>query len=119
MIQKASVMSKQAIIDLQDFRTIGSRVFTGRDRGIEVRKASKIDTIESQCDKIIIIIPKDIGSINPSFLEEFLLHVVTKLKDEKFFGKFSFQNEGRYKIEKDLREAVERILREETALIPS
>ena len=56
-------------------------------------------------------------SINPSFLEELLLNVVTKLQPEVFFKKIHFENNGRYKITNDLQEAVERILREETALV--
>jgi len=110
---------KNAVIDLEKFRTKGSRVFTGRDRGIEVRNASRIDQLETEVDFISIIIPTDIGSINPSFLEEFLFNVVNKLKADGFNKKISFQNEGRYKILSDLNEAIERILREETALSPN
>ena len=110
-------MSKISYINLQDYRTPRSRVFTGRDRGIEVRDLSKIDQIEAQSDEVVIQIPEDIGSINPSFLEEFLLNVVIKLQPEQFFKKIRFENNGRYKITTDLQEAVERILREETALI--
>jgi hypothetical protein len=104
-------------INLEEYRTQGSRVFTGRDRGIDVRLRSNINKIEAESGKISIIIPNDIGSINPSFLEEFLFDVVVKLKYEAFFAKFSFECGGRYKIENDLQEAVERILREETALV--
>lgn len=103
-------------IDLEDFRTNGAKVFTTRPRGIEVRKKSNIDTIEPMYDKITITIPQDISSVNPSFLEEFFENVVMKLGEERFYQKFSFINEGRYKIENDLTEAVERILREENAL---
>lgn len=103
-------------IDLQDFRTAGAKVFTTRPRGIEVRNKSKIDTVEPQYDKIEIIIPTDISSINPSFLEEFFENVVTKLGEQGFYQKFSFINEGRYKISNDLNEAIERILRDESAL---
>ena len=103
-------------INLQDFRTNGAKVFTTRPRGIEVRKLSNIDAIEPQHDKITITIPVDISSINPSFLEEFFESIVMKLGEEGFYKKFSFINEGRYKIESDLAEAVERILREENAL---
>ena len=110
-------MNKVSIINLQDYRTPGSRVFTGRDRGIAVRDASNVDQIEEQSEQVIIQIPHDIGSINPSFLEEFLLNVVRKLQTEKFNAKFHFENEGRYKIASDLQEAIERILREETALV--
>ena len=103
-------------IDLEDFRTNGAKVFTTRPRGIEVREESKIDTIEPKYEKITITIPQDISSINPSFLEEFFENVVIKLGEKGFYQKFSFINEGRYKIESDLTEAVERILREENAL---
>lgn len=105
------------IINLEDFRTPKSKVFTGRDRGIKVRTLSKIDSLESKFDNISIVIPEDIGSINSSFLEEFLVNVVTKLGKDKFYSKFNFINEGPYKITNDLKEAVERILRDKTALI--
>lgn len=108
--------SKVHNIDLQHFRTNGAKVFTTRPRGIEVRKASKIDEIESHFEKIVITIPSDISSINPSFLEEFFENVVMKLGEVGFYNKFSFNNEGRYKIDIDLAEAIERILREENAL---
>ena len=103
-------------IDLQNYRTIGAKVFTTRPRGIEVRNNSRIDSIEPLYDKIVITIPIDISSINPSFLEEFFENIVIKLGEEEFYKKFTFINEGRYKIETDLTEAVERILREENAL---
>jgi len=110
-------METTATINLEVYRTPGSRVFTGRDRGKEVRQQSKIDEIEAVNSKVIIVIPDNIGSITPSFLEEFLVNVVNKLKPELFFRKFDFQNNGRYKIQSDLQEAVERILREENALV--
>lgn len=103
-------------INLEDFRTQGAKVFTTRPRGIEVRNKSKIDSIEPLYDKVSITIPVDISSINPSFLEEFFENIVMKLGEREFYKKVSFVNEGRYKIETDLAEAVERILREENAL---
>ena len=109
-------MSTETTINLQDYRTPASKVFTGRDRGVEVREKSKIDSLISSHDKINIIIPDDIRSINPSFLEEFLVNVVTKLGEKGFYAKFSIQNDGRYKVSDDLHEAIERILREENAL---
>jgi len=44
------------------------------------------------------------------------VNVVTKLGKEKFYEKFNFKNDGKYNYEKPLKEAVERILREKTAL---
>ncbi len=110
------MVNKLYTIDLQNFRTPGAKVFTTRPRGIQVREASQIDSLESQYDQIVIRIPEDIASINPSFLEEFLEHVVVKLGEADFRKKFVFDNPGRYKIDVDLTEAVERILRIENAL---
>jgi len=109
-------MSKTYNINLQDFRTQGSKVFASRARGKQVRKDSKIDEIETSFDKITISIPVDISSINPSFLEEFLENVVAKLGESSFYSKFSFVNPGRYKIVDDLSEAVDRILRDTNAI---
>ena len=103
-------------IDLQSFRTAGAKVFTTRPRGIQVRNDSRIDIVEAEYEKIEITIPTDIASINPSFLEEFFENVVTKLGESGFYKKFYFINEGRYKIANDLNEAIERILRSESAL---
>ena len=67
--------------------------------------------------RVTIDIPKDIMSINPSFLEEFLFNVVIKLGKEEFMSKFKFVSEStRYDIATDLEEAIERILRNDNAL---
>lgn len=104
------------IIDLKDYRTQNANVFTGRPRGKDVRERAMIDQIEPKYEHIQINIPNDIASINPSFLEEFFRNVVTKLKKDNFLKKFSFINEGKYKIEGDLEEAIDRILRNDNAL---
>lgn len=106
----------EAIIDLSTFRTPGSKVFTGRDRGIFVRNNSKIDELVSSSDHIEILVPDDIRSINPSFLEEFLINVVQKLGKNNFYKNVFFKTSGRYNIEEDLQEAVDSILREENGL---
>ena len=114
------MLSKDNVINLEDFRSkIGnqiSKVFTGRDRGAEVRKKSRIDQLEAQYDHIMIIIPNDIYSLNPSFLEEFLVNVVRKLGKEKFWSKFEFVSEGRYQYESPVNQAIDRILVNTTAL---
>lgn len=96
-------------VDLQAFRGLNSRIFTSRSLGRFVRKASQIDTIEGFYDKIDIKIPNDIVSINPSFLQEFLINVITKLGERAFRNKFHFVNQGAYKIDQDLDEAIDRI----------
>lgn len=113
-------MTSNNIINLEDFRAKDghriSKVFTGRDRGMDVRKKSKIDLLEEKYDNITIIIPSDIYSINPSFLEEFLINVVMKLGKEKFLEKFSFKTEGEYDINTSVNQAIDRILKNKIAL---
>jgi len=114
------MLSKDNIINLEDYRAKDknriSKVFTGRDKGEYVRKISKIDKLEELYEKIKIIIPDNVYSINPSFLEEFLINVVSKLGKEKFLAKFEFVSEGDYEYVKPLNQAIDRILKNNTAL---
>jgi len=113
--------SKDNIINLEDFRVVGSdgtlsKVFTGRDRGADVRNSSKIDEIEKKYDDVKIVIPPNIYSINPSFFEELFVNVVRRLGKDNFLKKFKFSSEGEYKYERPLNEALTRILRSNTAI---
>lgn len=115
MILKMAQTEKNTI-RLESFRAKGAKVFTGRDRGEQVRENSRIDEIEKNNDEVYFIIPDNIYSINPSFFEELFENVVTKLDKEGFYKKFKFINEGKYNYEKPLNEAVERLLRKKTAI---
>lgn len=108
--------SKENKIFLEDFRTKGAKIFTGRDRGRQVRVDSRIDLIEAKYPEVHIIIPDNIYSINPSFFEELFINVVQRLGKEKFLEKFRFQSLGRYNYEKPLNEALDRLLRVRTAI---
>lgn len=114
-------LSKDNLIYLEDYRAVASdgsiaKVFTGRDRGEDVRNASKIDSIEAKYDRVKIIIPNQVFSINPSFFEELFINVVSKLGKEKFRSKFVFESMGEYDYERSLSEAIARILRSTTAI---
>lgn len=106
-------------IDLEKFRTqlgsVKSRVFTGRDRGEEVRDKSNIDQIFADYDNITIIIPKDVYSITPSFLEELFVNIVNKYGKTALLEKIHWDNNG-YDIFSQLDEAIERILQKKTGL---
>jgi hypothetical protein len=104
-------------IDLEKYRTPGSKVFTGRDRGKTVRELTHIDELVPKDELVEIVVPADIRSINPSFLEEFLNNVVIKLGSlDAFYKKINFNSLGKYDVKSDLEEAVERILRQGNAL---
>ena len=109
-------LSHDNIINLEDHRTPGAKVFTGRDLGKKAREISRINSIEEKYASVTIVIPENVYSIIPSFFEELFLDVVLKLGKEKFLEKFKFISEGNYKYEKPLNEAIERILRDNTAI---
>lgn len=110
-------METKIVIDLEKYRTKGSKVFTGRERGQNIRFESNIDKLVEQYEIVEISIPENVMSVNPSFLEEFLYNVVKKFGNLEFYKKIKFISESkRYNIENDLNEAVERILRTSNAL---
>ncbi len=90
----------------------------GAGRGIcDVRKRSQIDLLADSTKEVVIQVPDDIRSINPSFLEEFLYNVVQTLGRDAFYEQVKFDILGtRYNIKKDVDEAVDRILRKKNAL---
>ena len=110
---------KNNVINLEDFRVkhgnVISKVFTGRDRGEYVRTRSHIDDIDTQYDSIEIIIPENIKSINPSF-EELFRNVVIRHGRDTFMERYKFTSKGSYSYEKTLSEAIQRILRNNTAI---
>ena len=114
------MVNKGNIINLENFRVkhgdVVSKVFTGRDRGEYVRKASLIDEIDTQYNEIEIIIPQNIKSINPSFFEELFRNVVTIHGRDGFMKKYKFTSIGSYKYERTLSEAIQRILRKDGAI---
>ena len=105
------------IIDLEKYRTqlggVKSKVFTGRDRGEEVRKKSNIDNIFKENDTITI--PENVYSITPSFLEQFFYNIVKQYGKEAFLQKIKWENNG-YNIDGPLDEAIDRIINDKTGL---
>lgn len=111
--------TKENIINLESYcihlSNKVSKVFTGRDRGEEVREKSKIDEIYDKYKNITIIIPKGTFSITPSFLEEFFVNIVKKYGTEEFRKNIHIVDNG-YVITAQLDEAIDRILQRKTAL---
>lgn len=50
-------------INLLNFRSNGSKIFSGRDKGIDARKKLKLNELDSQEQKIEVIVPKDTLSL--------------------------------------------------------
>lgn len=107
---------KKYKFELDNYRIPGSKIFTGRDIGLDVKNRSNINTIFETNDVVEFVIPDNLFSINPSFFEELFIDIVLKYGKEIFFKKMEFTNLGKYQFQKPLNEAIDRILRENTAL---
>lgn len=111
--------SKDNYICLEDFCTrIGNRVakvFTGRDRGIEVREKSNIDVLYDTHHSITVEIPQGTFSITPSFLEEYFVNIVIKYGVAAFRDTVKVVANG-YEIAAPLEEAIDRIVQRKNAL---
>lgn len=108
--------SHDNVIDLGDFRAKESKVFTGRDRGAAVRNASRLDALLEEYDTVRVVIPEQISSINPSFFEELFVNAVLKFKRDGFYNRVFFDSQGEYEYARPLNEAIERILRNRSAI---
>ena len=99
-------------IELNKYRTqtgsANSRVFTGRERGAAVRVQSGIDNLFSETDPLKVVIPDDIFSITPSFLEGLFKNIVTKYGKETVLKNVVFT--GNYRVKNAFDEAVDRIV---------
>lgn len=99
-------------IELNNYRTgsgnSGSKVFTGRDRGAQVRVQSGIDNLFSATDPLRVVIPEDVFSITPSFLEGLFKNIVTKYGKETVLRNVVFT--GNYRVKNAFDEAVDRIV---------
>jgi len=96
-------------IDLGDFRSPESRVYSGQDRGKTVRKKLKIKETEHQYQIIKIIIPEDTISLNTSFFLGFLGESVKRYGEINFRKKFIF--DCSVIIQKDIDIGIERALK--------
>lgn len=116
MIFETMTTANSFMIELAKYRAQGAHVFTGRDRGAQVRKLSGLDDEELKYEKVVVVIPREIYSINPSFFEELFVNVVKRYGREGFLKRFEFKAEGEYPYERPLNEAISRIMRRGSVL---
>ena len=103
-------------INLQQYRLPGSRIFSGRPMGLDVREKSHIDDYINSDDHVTVEVPADTLSVNASFLEELFYNVVRKLGKSRFKERFAVNNQSRFDLTEDLEMALDRIERNTSAL---
>lgn len=96
-------------IDLSKFASASVRVLSGRDRGLDVRKAldlSKYDT--GECTGVMFVVPRTIPFVNSSFFLGLIGDSVQALGREEFLRRFSIEADPR--VERRFQQAIDRVL---------
>ena len=78
-------------IDLGNYKSGSSTIFTGRPQGTSVREKLDLDEFDNSKSSIVFIIPSDTTSFNPSFYLGLLFKSYEKLGIEGFDEKYSFE----------------------------
>jgi hypothetical protein len=80
-----------ATINLEKYRSGKSRVFSGRDRGEAARRDADLDRLDRSHEKVRIIVPHDVRSVNSSFFLGMFEDSIKQLGEEEFMRKYSFE----------------------------
>lgn len=100
-------------IHLSDYCRNGNFELVTRTQGILVRTNSQIDAHIANGGCVEIIIPQQVFSLGHFFLEEFLESAIFKLGRKGFSNQVTFVSEGRYRVNHDLDQVLDRVLGEE------
>lgn len=97
-------------LNLHNYRSNGSRIFSGRDKGCNARKELKLGVIDFTHEEIIILIPKDTWAINSSFFGGLFEASVISLGEENFRKKYKFLyadgTELSYELQQNINEGI-------------
>lgn len=96
------------VIDLDKYRSGGSRIFSGRDRGEVVRAAVKLDNLDKTATEVSVLVPLDVMSVNSSFFLGMFGESIRELGEEGFRKKYHF---GGKNIESTIDDAIAEELR--------
>ncbi len=101
-------------IKIARFRNNGSKIFTGRDNGIEARKELGVEQLDANDSTIEVIVPTDTWGINPSFFGGMFEESIKKM-GLKFEEKFQFiypdgttVNDS---LKRDIRDDIDHVIR--------
>ncbi|WOO36006.1 hypothetical protein R2R35_19745 [Anaerocolumna sp. AGMB13020] len=91
-------------INMHNHKSEGSKIYSGRDLGIEVRDLIDLDSKDKDDNKYNMIFPDDTVSINSSYFGGLFETSIIKLGREKFLEKYNFI----YADGKELKDALQR-----------
>lgn len=94
------------MLDLAKYTSPGSKVISGRDKGIELRQKLDLDKIDSDPKiKVIVSVPETVLSLNRSFFSGLFAQSV------RTFGRSGFLQKYEFKAQPRVLEDVERGIR--------
>ena len=82
------------VIDLDDYRTTDSRVFSGRERAKKIRKTINLDDIDRTGEQVEVRIPPDTYSVTSSFFLGLFGDSIRNLGEAEFRRRYRFKGEG-------------------------
>jgi len=95
------------IVDLNTYRTSGTLVFAGRDRGQLVRAKSDLDTLDNDADVVEIRIPQELFAVTSSFFLGMFAKSIQTLGDDGFRRRYLFVGKDITRVVDDgIREAL-------------
>lgn len=102
------------MVDLKDYRTRDSRVFSGRERGAAVRRSAELDRLDKEPKTLVEVrVPEDIFSVNSSFFLGMFGDSIRALGAEGFRAKYRFEGAD---ISRLVDTCIVAALREETPI---
>lgn len=95
------------VINLDEYRSNGSKVFAGRERGKLARQRAGLDQIDQTDTTVLVRVPEDIYSVNSSFFLGMFGPSIRRLGGEEFRRRFSFEGKDISRVIEDgIKEAL-------------
>jgi hypothetical protein len=84
------------------------RSLIGHERGVAARDEFKLDELDQGADEVVVLVPSDMRTLTPSFLQGLFAGSVSHLGELGFFKHYKFDAPAH--ILDDVRAGVDRIL---------
>lgn len=94
-------------ISLSKYREQGAKIFTDRDKGVRARNELGLDQIESENEKVIILLPTDTWGINPSFFGGLFETSIKKYGESGFKERYDFEYPNGLALKESLLDDIE------------
>ena len=113
-------MPETEFINLDEYRTSGVRIISGRGKGQEARKKANLDAIDHRLTenpevRVAVIIPDDVMFVASSFYLGMFGPSIRRFREDGFRARFEFRGPvSRTVLNDAIREAIKRGTKEAT-----